>query len=540
VLTRAWGNATDTEKNSVDTKFNIGSINKAFTKAAIEQLAKQGKLSLDDTVRKHLPDYPSGAADRITIRQLLEHRSGLGDIFGPKYFNAPPSRLRELSDFLPLFADAPLEFDPGTSQRYSNAGYVVLGLIIERISGEKYRDYVRKNLFEPAGMKDTGFWAIDEKVAKRATGYTLRGPDGPLAKRASNADGLPGRPSSAGGAFATASDLLKFFQWMKADGVGVAGGTPGANAVVEMNNGWAVIALSNFDPPSAEELARNAMQIIGGGAHPMAQMRRGPTGPEKIEMANAFAVPLGHMDHLVTVEAKLNGKGPYRFVVDSGAGGQMRVSPAVAKALDLEEVGEALSGDPSGKNMVRRPVVRVEDVQIGSARMAGVMAAVADRPGPGEQPDGVIGLSLFSGLTVTIDYPKEQLRVSREPLPAAGEHVVPFRTEHGIPQIDVEPAGVKMTADVDTGSPALLSTPPSAGLPFSGEPRVVGKGRTVGNEFDIKAAELNGDLRVAGWTQARPMVDIVDLFPRGNIGARFLRQYAVTFDLANKRLQLMR
>ncbi|MGZ7079041.1 MAG: serine hydrolase domain-containing protein, partial [Thermoanaerobaculia bacterium] len=148
LLNRAWGLADVASKtaNTIDTKFNIGSINKVFTKLAIGQLAQAGKLSVDDTIRKHLPDFPSPVADRITISQLLTMKSGLGDIFGPKYDAAPPSRLRELSDFLPLFVNEPLAFEPGTSQAYSNGGYIVLGLIIERISGEKYRDYVQKHI----------------------------------------------------------------------------------------------------------------------------------------------------------------------------------------------------------------------------------------------------------------------------------------------------------------------------------------------------------------------------------------------------------
>lgn len=264
LLSRAWGMAGPAEKNTVDTKFNIGSINKIFTKAAIEGLAKEGKFSLDDTIRKRLPDYPSPVADRITIQQLLDHRSGLGDFFGPKYRNAPPSRLRELPDFLPLFADQPLEFEPGSSQRYSNAGYLVLGLIIERVSGQKYRDYIQEHVFAPAGMTNSGFWAVDEEVPNRATGYTMLGPDGPLTKRADNRPSLPGRPSSAGGAYSTAGDLLKFVQWLHVKWMGIGGGAPGLNASIEVNDGWTVIAMSNYDPPSAEELAHGAMQIVRG------------------------------------------------------------------------------------------------------------------------------------------------------------------------------------------------------------------------------------------------------------------------------------
>lgn len=297
LFTRAFGLADAERKvsNNDDTKFNIGSINKIFTKTAIAQLAASGELSLDDTIRRHLPDYPSALADRITIAQLLGHRSGLGDIFGAKYDAAPPARLRELKDFLPFFAGEPLEFEPGTSQRYSNAGYIVLGLIIERLSGETYRDYVQKHLFTPAGIGTSGFYAVDEKVFNRAIGYTFRGEDGPLTQRRSNISSLPGRPSSAGGAFMAAADLFAFFDalasgrllpkkwtnWMlsgsfegggKAE-MGMGGGAPGVNASVEVSEGWTVVALSNYDPPSATALGRGATSIIRGRNAPAAAGR---------------------------------------------------------------------------------------------------------------------------------------------------------------------------------------------------------------------------------------------------------------------------
>jgi CubicO group peptidase (beta-lactamase class C family) len=297
VLSRAWGLADVASKtpNTVDTKFNIGSINKFFTKTAIAQLAESGKLSPDDTIRKHLPDYPSPVADKITIQQLIDHRSGLGDIFGERYEAAPPSKLRELSDFVPLFADKPLEFEPGTGQQYSNAGYIVLGLIIEKLTGETYRDYVQHHIFDPAGMKSSGFFAVDETVANRATGYTMRDGVGqaPSPVRTGeapvlhpNTRTLPGRPSSAGGAYATAADLLRFMKalegkklasakwtgWVftsKLDepkgrpALGIGGGAPGLNAALEMDGeGWIAIAMSNYDPPSAMVVASGAMGII--------------------------------------------------------------------------------------------------------------------------------------------------------------------------------------------------------------------------------------------------------------------------------------
>src|SRR4029077_4751025 len=130
--------------------------------------AAAGKLSLADTIRKHLPSYPASYADRVTIGQLVSMTSGMGDFFGPKFQATPRTKLRSLADYLPLFQDDPLRFEPGTRREYSNAGYVVLGLVVEAASGEDYYAYVREHVFAPSGMKDTAWWAIDDEVPNRA------------------------------------------------------------------------------------------------------------------------------------------------------------------------------------------------------------------------------------------------------------------------------------------------------------------------------------------------------------------------------------
>ena len=255
---------------------------------------------------------------------------------------------------------------------------------------------------------------------------------------------------------------------------------------------------------------------------------------------SSFAVPLTPVAHLMTLEAKVNGKGPYRFVFDSGAAGTMRISADLAKSLGLEQVGEVVAGDPSGKNAERRPVLKIDTLELGSAKFTDVKALAGNGGGP-VPGDGVVGLGLFKDMTVTLDYPAKELRVGREPLPAKGEHVVPYMTERGIPEIDIDVAGAPLRVDVDTGSPAILSIPASwAGRLPLGEQRVIGRGRTTVNEFEIRAADLKGDMHVAGFTVPGPRVDIVDLFPVANIGGRLLRDFVVTFDTANKRLSLAR
>jgi CubicO group peptidase (beta-lactamase class C family) len=260
--------------NTNDTRYNVGSINKVFTKAALMQLRDEGKLDFSKTLRTYLPDYPSDLADRVTIKQLLDFTSGMGDFFGPEFASTPKDRIRTLNDYLELFAKKPLEFEPGSSRRYSNAGYIVLGLVIEKVSGMSYYDYVQKKIFAPLEMNDTASFPADAIVPKRAVGYTSE--DGP---RRANTYTLPGRGSSAGGGYSTATDLLRFvtgarkvlspaaFDELIGDppGIGFAGGSPGVNAVVELEGRWSIIVLSNYDPPAAMEVGANVRTLLGLG-----------------------------------------------------------------------------------------------------------------------------------------------------------------------------------------------------------------------------------------------------------------------------------
>ena len=265
---RAYGLADRDRRvpNRINTKFNIGSINKSFTKIAITQLANAGKLSLKDPIAKFLPQYPNKeAAQKVTIQHLLDMSSGIGDFFGDRYGATPKEKLRTLKDYLPLFADKPLEFEPGSKRRYSNGGYVVLGLIIERASGLDYYDYVRENIYKRAGMLETESYEKDRNIPGLAVGYTRE--EGKDSKLQSNYATLPGRGSSAGGGYSTVHDLLKFINALKdrklisteaQGGLGIAGGAPGLNAAVEwdVSGDSVVIVLCNLDPPSAETVAR--------------------------------------------------------------------------------------------------------------------------------------------------------------------------------------------------------------------------------------------------------------------------------------------
>ncbi len=266
---KAYGFADREKKipNLPDTRFNVGSINKIFTRIAVLQLASQGKLSLSDSIGRFLPDYPNAeAARRVTIRQLLDMSSGIGDFFGDRYDAFDKEKIEGLKDYLPLFADKPLEFAPGTARRYSNGGYIVLGLIVERASGMDYYAYVRQHVYAPAGMLSSGWFGKSALPPNTALGYSTP-------QKSSNYPTLPGIGSSAGGGYCTASDLLRFVGSLKRGiltrgepgaGLGIQGGAPGLNAALEWDPaaGYVIVVLSNFDPPLAGRLAQHIRKSL--------------------------------------------------------------------------------------------------------------------------------------------------------------------------------------------------------------------------------------------------------------------------------------
>lgn len=197
--------------NRLDTRFNIGSICKSFTAVAIAGLVQQGKLSFDDLLIKHLPDYPHEVASKVKIHHLLTHTSGLGRYFNEK-FEAARSRLRAVADYIPLFIDDPLAFEPGAKWQYSDSAFILLGLVIERISGQSYFDYVREHVYQPAAMTSTDAYEMDRPNLNLAIGYTrtgLRGLPEPGPRR-NNLFMHVVKGGPAGGAFSTVEDLQNF------------------------------------------------------------------------------------------------------------------------------------------------------------------------------------------------------------------------------------------------------------------------------------------------------------------------------------------
>lgn len=279
VFARAYGMADREARrpNDLETGFNIGSINKVFTQIAIRQLEAAGRLALDSPLVRYWPDYPNpDAARQVTIRQLLGHTSGVGgDIFAAPA-GGTRHDLRQNRDYVAQFAREPLQFAPGSRQQYSNAGYVLLGEVVARVSGEDYYDYVRAHITGPAGMARTAHYAVDALPPNTAIGYSRGGAeaaaDAPLRR---NTETLPGRGSSAGGGYSTVSDLLTFLAASRSGripsapvprpGMGIFGGAPGLNAGVlgSLPGGYDLVVLANLDPTAAMDVALQVRAWLG-------------------------------------------------------------------------------------------------------------------------------------------------------------------------------------------------------------------------------------------------------------------------------------
>jgi CubicO group peptidase (beta-lactamase class C family) len=287
----AYGRA-DREKNvanALDTRFRIGSMNKMFTATSILQLVQAGKLKLTDPLSKVMPDYPNqDLANKVTIHHLLTHTGGTGDIFGPE-FSARRLELRTHTDYVNLYGKRALLFEPGSEWRYSNYGMLLLGAVVEKVTGQTYYDYVTEHIFRPAGMTRSGSEPESEDVLGRSVGYMQQ-----QGNWTPNTNTLPYRGTAAGGGYSTVEDLLKFanalmshkllnaqytellitgkvesgpgrmyaygFDDSRKNGVGSVGhggGAPGMNGDLRIypKTGYVVAVLSNLDPPAATLVA---------------------------------------------------------------------------------------------------------------------------------------------------------------------------------------------------------------------------------------------------------------------------------------------
>jgi CubicO group peptidase (beta-lactamase class C family) len=172
VLRKGYGLADTTKHRAVapDDIFRIGSLTKQFTAVAILQLVQDSKVKFDDPITKYVADFDT-RGKTITIEHLLSHTSGLANYTSMPGFDKGETRKLAPREVVALTDGQPLDFDPGSKFKYSNTGYVLLGMVIEKASGQSYADYMAEHVFKPAGMKDTRYSPNDIAMARHARGY---------------------------------------------------------------------------------------------------------------------------------------------------------------------------------------------------------------------------------------------------------------------------------------------------------------------------------------------------------------------------------
>jgi hypothetical protein len=251
------------------------------------------------------------------------------------------------------------------------------------------------------------------------------------------------------------------------------------------------------------------------------------------ELAGSRPIPV--------VQAKINGKGPFSFILDTGAAGTV-LDEDFAKTLGIALGAEQPIGDPSGAPGIVAHEVEIESIEVGDAKFRGISGVAMDRKrfDPGQELKGIIGLPVFAENLLTLDYPKKEIVLAKGELAADGAEVLPYDAEGQLPRVEITLDGKKILAHVDSGSPGGWGFPKSflEGAKWKEEPKVVGRGRTVNNEFEVWSGTLAGKLKLGPIEVAEPVVSFNDQFPFANVGYRALKDYAVTFDQKNHRMRL--
>ena len=288
--------------NDGDTKFRLGSVTKQFTGVAILLLQERGKLTLDAPVKTYLPDAPA-TWDKVTVRHLLTHSSGIPNFTSFPDYGASKTLPATHATLIARFRDKPLDFAPGEKFSYSNSGYVLLSALVEKLSGQSYAAFVAENLFKPLGMADTGYDSHAAILPRRASGYAP-GATGPV-----NADYIDMTiPQGAGALYSTTRDLLKWQRGLYggkllkpasltafrtpykngyALGVGVQSG--GGDTTIEHGGGIegfntslaydpdrkiTVVVLGNLNGPTPGKLSKSLMTLARGGAVTLSAERK--------------------------------------------------------------------------------------------------------------------------------------------------------------------------------------------------------------------------------------------------------------------------
>jgi predicted aspartyl protease len=253
-----------------------------------------------------------------------------------------------------------------------------------------------------------------------------------------------------------------------------------------------------------------------------------PAPPEE----TVHTAPMDVIHDKPYVMVMVNGKGPFRFVIDTGTGGQALVTPALADALGLPPAGQAHLNDPSGQGGKSAPMVLMDSLKVAGVEFRAVKAVRHVVNGQEGTCDGVLGFTLFREYLLTLDYPKRRMTLRVGALTPDGENaVVPFRMPDGVPIAQMGIGALRIEALVDSGGDGL-SLPETlvSRLKFAVDPVTFAAGQSFSTRFEIKAAKLAEDVRLGAYTFERPFVEIHAAFPLANFGGCPMQNFALTFD----------
>jgi predicted aspartyl protease len=255
------------------------------------------------------------------------------------------------------------------------------------------------------------------------------------------------------------------------------------------------------------------------------------TQPEKLENSlHSAPIDVAHGKPFVMV--MVNGKGPFRFVIDTGTGGEAFITSELAERLGLPAAGRARLRDPSGQGGQRVPMVLIQSLQVAGVEFTSVKAAVHKLSDGDGDYQGLLGFLLFRDYLLTLDFPNRRMALASGALEGDGERsVLTFRMPDGVPIVPMRIGGIEIDAQIDSGGSGLsLPEQFTSRLKFNVAPAAFGNGQSLSTRFQIKAAQLASDVQLGSYTFAKPFVEINPAFPLANFGSCPMQNFVVTFD----------
>jgi predicted aspartyl protease len=261
---------------------------------------------------------------------------------------------------------------------------------------------------------------------------------------------------------------------------------------------------------------------------PIAMRAQPSPSPHSAEMLERYGKPY--------VMVTINGRGPYRFVIDTGTGGDVLVTPELAGELALPTVGQSTLTDPSGQGGRKVPIVQIHSLQLAGVEFTNIRAVQHSFYSEAGSAQGLLGFTLFRNYLLTLDFPNRRVILDTGALvPDGGKTVLPFRMPSGTPIARLKIDGLDpVEAQLDSGGGGLvLPEHLAARLRFDVAPVVYASGQSICTRFEIKAARLGSDVKLGRYTFTRPVVEIHPAFPLVNFGSPPMQMFAITFDQKN-------